>query len=82
MQLKFGNILAGLAVRCGKPKHYCLVDNVAAAATDAREHSFSRCRYFAGKRFECLAGTPTGYAHHGDRCRRRAGGEGEDRITH
>jgi hypothetical protein len=82
MQLQLGHVLAGLAPRSGKPQRQRLVDHLSALRiAHARKRSLARLGNFPGERLQRIAGARAGEAHHGDRRRRAAGGEGEDGIA-
>ena len=82
VQLQLGCVLAGLAVGPGKPQDQRLVDDLfGLRIAHAGERGFARGRELAGQLFERLAGERPGNAHHRDRRRRAAGGEGEDGVA-
>ncbi len=79
VQLQFGDILAGLAVRRRKPQRQRLVDHVA-VRPDRAPAPAPPCAARARARSACRArpGLRTGQAHHRNRRRRPAGGKRED----
>ena len=82
VQLQFGDILAGLAVRAGKPQRQRLVDRlVCLRVAQASELGGAGRGDFAGKDFQRRAGARPGNADDGNRRRRTAGGEGEDGVA-
>ena len=82
VQLQLGDVLAGLAMRRGKPQRQRLVDDLAVGGiADARERRLARGGDLAGQGFERLAGARPGNAHDRNRRRPAAGGEGEDGVA-
>ena len=66
----------------GKPQRQPFVDDLAGRGiAHARQRRPARLRHAADQRFERIAGARPGHAHHRDRRRRPAGGEGEDGIA-
>jgi hypothetical protein len=82
LQLQLGHVLSGLTVRARKPKRQRLVDHLAAGRiAHPRERRLPRLRYSADHPFKRYARMSAADAHHRNRCRRPAGGEGEDSVV-
>ena len=81
MQLQLGGVLAGFAARPRKPQHQRLVDDFGRRRiAHAREHSLARLRHAADQRLQRVARARARDAHHRNRRRRAAGGEGKDGV--
>ena len=81
VQLQLGGVLAGLAVRPRKPQRQRFVDDLARRRiAQPRQRGLARGGQAAHQRLQRIARARPGDAHHGDRRRRAAGGEGEDGV--
>ena len=82
VQLQLGHVLAGLAVRAGKPKRQRLVDHLPARRiAHPRERRVARRRHTADEPLQRPARLRTANAHHRDRRRRPAGRERENGVV-
>ena len=77
VQVQLGHVLSGFGVRPGKPEHQRLVEQRVAVAQPAQRGA-PRLGQLAAERGDRVARARAGDAHHRDRGRRAAGGEGED----
>ena len=82
VQLQLGHVLAGLAVRPGKPQRQRFVDRLAGGGiAHAGQPGLARLRHAAGEGLQRIAGARSGNPHHRDRGRRPTGRESEDRVA-
>ena len=79
VQLQFGDVLAGLAARSGKPQRQRLVDRLTIGRiAHARQRCLARLRQAADQLFQRDARLRPRHAHHGNRGRRPAGRQSEN----
>lgn len=82
VQLKLGDIFAGLAMGRRKPQHQRLIDELAIVAADLCQRGLACIRDLAREGLERVTRASAAHAHNRDRRRRTTGRQRENGLTH